>query len=47
MEWTLLICITQDIRMIVRLPGLVISSADEIYNAEKISILLNFLVTGY
>jgi hypothetical protein len=50
MEWTLLICITQDIRMIVRLLGLVISSADEIYNAEKISILLNFfsdMVLGY
>jgi hypothetical protein len=36
--------------MIVRLLGLVISSAEEIYNAEKISILLNFfsdMVLGY
>ena len=47
MERTLLILMTQDILMIVGLLGLMISLVDEIYNAEKISILLNFSVIWY
>ncbi len=42
MERTLLISMKQDIGMIVRLLGLIISPEDEIYNTEKLSISLNF-----